>query len=50
VRDCHQGIPIINSSRSIIYAGGNSMNWELEVSRKAEQIKESLNELTKRYA
>ncbi|MDX1642622.1 MAG: orotidine-5'-phosphate decarboxylase [Balneolaceae bacterium] len=46
----HRGIPIINSSRSIIYAGSESENWEEAVSKKASDMKDSLQTITQRYA
>lgn len=45
----HNGIPIVNSSRSIIYAGGESENWEEAVSEKASEMKDSLQTITRRY-
>lgn len=45
----HNGIPVINSSRSIIYAGSDQSNWEEAVSETASNMKESLNILTERY-
>lgn len=45
----HQGIPIINSSRSIIYAGGDDENWIEKVSVAAAEMKESMEVLTKKY-
>lgn len=44
----HQGIPIINSSRSIIYAGADD-KWEEAVSKKAAEMKESLKNITSQY-
>nr|WP_255415938.1 orotidine-5'-phosphate decarboxylase [Rhodohalobacter sp. SW132] len=45
----HRGIPIINSSRSIIYAGGDMENWEELVQKKAAETRVSLMEITKKY-
>ncbi len=45
----HTGIPIISSSRSIIYAGEHSPNWEERVSSKAAEIKESLTVISNKY-
>lgn len=45
----HNGIPVINSSRSIIYAGSDQNDWEKAVADKASNMKESLNILTERY-
>lgn len=44
----HTGIPIINSSRTILYNGADSDNWEESVSAKAAEIKELLKPLTKK--
>lgn len=45
----HAGIPLINSSRSIIYAGSNEENWVEHVAQKALETKESLKIITQRY-
>lgn len=45
----HNGIPVINSSRSIIYAGSDQKDWEKAVAEKASTMKESLKILTERY-
>lgn len=45
----HNGIPIISSSRSIIYAGENAQNWEELVSSKAAEMKESLKVISNKY-
>jgi len=45
----HQGIPLINSSRSIIYAGKNSDNWQKEVAESAQNLKKRLSTITERY-
>lgn len=45
----HQGIPLINSSRSIIYAGGDSDNWQKDVAESAQNLKERLSPITERY-
>lgn len=45
----HQGIPLINSSRSIIYAGNDSRQWAKEVARSAKSLKERLSPITKKY-
>lgn len=49
VLEGHSGIPIINSSRSIIYAGSNQKDWENAVTIKSSEMKESLKKLTERY-
>ena len=45
----HQGIPIVNSSRSILYAGGDSETWVDDVLNKTILTKESLNKITSAY-
>lgn len=45
----HAGIPVVNSSRGIIYAGGDEENWSELVSEKASELKEKLNRITVRY-
>lgn len=45
----HRGIPVINSSRSIIYAGHNQENWEEIVKTKASEIRSSLQNITQKY-
>jgi len=45
----HKGIPIINSSRAIIYAGGNEQDWVEHVSQKAIEMKESISKITEKY-
>ena len=45
----HEGIPLINSSRGIIYAGSNHENWTEHVAHKAREMKEKLNLITERY-
>ena len=45
----HIGIPIINSSRGIIYAGGDEENWAELVSQKASELKENLKTITLKY-
>jgi len=45
----HKGIPVISSSRSIIYAGGDETGWMEQVSQKAADVKESLRKITDRY-
>lgn len=46
----HRGLPIINSSRGIIYAGGDHENWMEYVARASSSLKESLRQITERYA
>jgi orotidine-5'-phosphate decarboxylase len=45
----HQGIPVINSSRSILYAGGNDENWMEKVTEKAVETQQLLNPITAKY-
>lgn len=45
----HKGLPIINSSRSVIYAGQNSEDWMELVTAKAVLLKESFSIITQRY-
>lgn len=46
----HTGIPLINSSRSIIYAGSDYENWEERVQTKAIETRQSLENITEKYA
>lgn len=46
----HRGIPLINSSRSIIYAGSDTDNWEQAVAQSAQKLKTRLAPITERYA
>lgn len=45
----HTGIPLINSSRSIIYAGSDSEKWEQAVADAAQNLKIKLDSLTQKY-
>ena len=45
----HKGMPLVNSSRSIIYAGNDTKDWDKGVARAAEKLKERLSPLTKRH-
>ena len=45
----HTGIPLINSSRSIIYAGKNAKNWDQHVAESAKNLKTRLAPITERY-
>lgn len=45
----HTGIPLVNSSRSIIYAGSDSKNWEEAVAQSAKNLKKRLTPITERY-
>lgn len=46
----HHGTPLINSSRGIIYAGGEDENWEEKVRSSAERTRQSLAVITEIYA
>ena len=45
----HAGMPLINSSRSIIYAGKNDARWHRQVAEAAKNLKTKLAPITKRY-
>lgn len=45
----HRGIPLVNSSRSIIYAGNDSTEWEQAVAKSADSLKNKLSPITERY-
>lgn len=45
----HQGIPLINSSRGIIYAGKNESNWTNLVSKAASSSRDNLHKITQKY-
>ena len=45
----HKGIPIISSSRSIIYAGSGQENWIDHVRQKAIEMKENVKQITANY-
>lgn len=49
VLDNHRGIPLVNSSRSIIYAGNKSENWQQSVQQSAKNFKDQLASITKNY-
>ncbi len=49
VLEHHQGIPLINSSRSIIYAGEDAPNWDQAVQESAKKTTEILAPITERY-
>ncbi|WP_372634051.1 orotidine-5'-phosphate decarboxylase [Fodinibius sp.] len=46
----HRGTPLVNSSRSIIYAGSESDQWAKEVARSARNLKRRLSPITEKYA
>ncbi len=45
----HEGIPLINSSRGIIYAGSDQENWIDHVSKSSKSMKESISKITEQY-
>lgn len=45
----HKGIPLINSSRGIIYAGKNEGDWPEYVAEAAKNMKQKLNQITLQY-
>lgn len=45
----HEGIPLINSSRGIIYAGSEDENWLEQVEQAAIRMKEQLSVITQNY-
>lgn len=45
----HQGIPLINSSRSILYAGENSDDWKQAVKEKSKEFKKALKPITRKH-
>lgn len=49
VLENHTGIPLINSSRSIIYAGEGSQSWETAIAEAAKNLKKRLLPITERY-
>ncbi len=45
----HRGIPVVSSSRSILYAGGDEENWPERVAMKAMELKGELKSITSNY-
>lgn len=45
----HEGIPLISSSRSIIYAGEDSKKWKKKIEKSAKNTKKELNKITRKY-
>ena len=45
----HEGIPLINSSRGIIYAGKDEGDWTEYVAEQAKSMKQKLSSITKKY-
>jgi len=46
----HEGIPLINSSRSIIYAGEGTEEWQKAIFDQSKKLKQALTSITHRYA
>ncbi len=47
--DNHRGIPLINSSRGITYAGKDEGDWPAHVAEAAKNMKQKLNQITTKY-
>ena len=45
----HNGMPVINSSRGILYAGNDSAQWETAVEKAAQEVNQKLEIITSRY-
>ncbi|MFO7848038.1 MAG: orotidine-5'-phosphate decarboxylase [Balneolaceae bacterium] len=45
----HTGIPLVNSSRAILYAGGDRENWEELVAVKASETRVLLEPITQKF-
>lgn len=45
----HQGTPLVNSSRSILYAGQHAEDWQQAVANKAQEFKNALQPFTDTY-
>lgn len=45
----HKGIPLINSSRSILYAGEGEQNWQEAVEKQAKEFQDILTPITQQY-
>ncbi|MFV1883315.1 MAG: orotidine-5'-phosphate decarboxylase [Balneola sp.] len=45
----HDGIPLINSSRGIIYAGSDQENWIEHVAESARKLKDRISNITEKY-
>lgn len=45
----HRGIPLVSSSRSILFAGGEKEHWEKAVASSAASYREQLQSLTASY-
>lgn len=49
VLENHKGMPLISSSRSILFAGGDSRNWEEAVVKQVKEYREELSPITQQY-
>lgn len=45
----HPGVPLINSSRSILYAGEQKANWKQAIHDKSEELKRALTSISSNY-
>lgn len=45
----HHGLPLINSSRAILYAGEDHENWEELVAQKTSETRQLLEPITQKY-
>ncbi len=45
----HDGIPLINSSRGIIYSGSDQENWIEHVAESAKKMKDRISKITEKY-
>jgi orotidine-5'-phosphate decarboxylase len=45
----HEGIPLVNSSRSILYAGQHAEDWTQAVKNKAAETKKALQPITQNF-
>lgn len=45
----HKGLPLVNSSRSIIYAGSQTKKWEQKVAESAMNFKKRLSPITEKH-
>lgn len=49
VLEDHQGTPLVNSSRSILYAQKEGSRWDKAVAESAENLSQKLSPITERY-
>lgn len=45
----HKGLPLINSSRSIIYAGEGTEDWQQAIGKQSRTMKQALTSITSSY-